>query len=146
MASGDGQALPVPLPGASYLALANGTGKVPRLVTTFEYPPQRGLRRDCNGGRLACEHSAPLAITPRLSVRPPDGHIRLMKARAAESDVVKFLRATLAERARAVTEPRGKRPSGRIAQRTAAHHGCKAISTSERVATHKIDSGWLWIS
>jgi hypothetical protein len=109
-------------------------------------PPAAGLRRDCNGGRLACEHSAPLAITPRLSVRPPDGHIRLMKARAAESDVVKFLRATLAERARAVTEPRGKRPSGRIAQRTAAHHGCKAISTSERVATHKIDSGWLWIS
>src|ERR1700730_1312435 len=97
MASGDGQALPVPLPGASYLALANGTGKVPRLVTTFEYPPQRGLRRDCNGGRLACEHSAPLAITPRLSVRPPDGHIRLMKARAAESDVVKFLRTALAD-------------------------------------------------
>ena len=97
MASGDGQALPVPLPGASYLALANGTGKVPRLVTTFEYPPQRGLRRDCNGGRLACEHSSPLAITPRLSVRPPDGHIRLMKVRAAESDVVKFLRTALAD-------------------------------------------------
>ena len=35
--------------------------------------------------------------TPRLSVRPPDGHIRLMKARAAESDVVKFLRAALAD-------------------------------------------------
>src|ERR1700730_1879384 len=97
MASGDGQALPVSLPGARYLALATGTGQVSPLVTTSESPPQRGLRRDCNGGRLACEHSAPLAITPRLSVRPPDGHIRLMKVRAAESDVVKFLRTAPAD-------------------------------------------------
>jgi hypothetical protein len=42
--------------------------------------------------------------TPRLSVRPPDGHIRLMKVRAAESDVVKFLRAALADGAHAVTK------------------------------------------
>jgi hypothetical protein len=42
-----------------------------------------------------------LAITPRLSVRPPDGHIRLMNVRAAESDVVTFLRAALADGAHA---------------------------------------------
>jgi hypothetical protein len=45
-----------------------------------------------------------LAITPRLSVRPPDGHIRLMKVRAAGSDVVTFLRAALADGAHAVTK------------------------------------------
>jgi hypothetical protein len=74
-----------------------GAAKLCQSPSRVRDPPQRGLRRDCNGGRLACEHSAPLAITPRLSVRPPDGHIRLMKVRAAESDVVKFLRTALAD-------------------------------------------------
>jgi hypothetical protein len=58
-----------------------------------------GARRS----RSACRHSTP-SDTPRLSVRPRNGHICVMKALAAESHVVKFLRATLADGAHAVTK------------------------------------------
>ena len=114
-------------------------------------PPAAGLRRDCNGGRLACEHSAPLAITPRLSVRPPDGHIRLMKARAAESNVVKFLRVALVDGAHAVTRLEASaRAAGLLNERQRITHtrAFRQAKKSLRIRSLRAGFGsrshWLW--
>jgi hypothetical protein len=113
--------------------------------------PAAGLRRDCNGGRLACEHSAPLAITPRLSVRPPDGHIRLMKARAAESNVVKFLRVALVDGAHAVTRLEASaRAAGLLNERQRITHtrAFRQAKKSLRIRLLRAGFGsrshWLW--
>jgi len=95
-------------------------------------------------------HSGPLA-TPRLSVRPRNGHIRLMKARDTESDVVKFLRTTLADGAHAVTKLEASaRAAGLLKERERISHtrAFRRAKKSLRIRSLRLGFGsrshWLW--
>jgi hypothetical protein len=96
-------------------------------------------------------HSGPLA-RPRLSVRPRNGHIRLMKARAAESDVVKFLRTALADGAHAVTklEASARAAAGLLKERERSTHtrAFRRAKKSLRIRSLRLGFGsrshWLW--
>jgi hypothetical protein len=76
--------------GASYLALANGTGKVPRLVTTFEYP--RSGVSDVTvteaGSQQAGSRGRPAALAlqgSRKAGRPNRAHALMFLGRVDEA-------------------------------------------------------------
>jgi hypothetical protein len=90
---------------------------------------------------------APLAIMPRLSVRPRDGHIRQMNDRAAQSDVVRFLRAALADGAHAVTKLEASaRAAGLLTERERIT-GTRAFRRAKEslgIRSLQSRSQWLW--